>query len=145
MQQPGVIRAETVHVFLVGNGLDHFGGVNMFRQRHLHQNAVDLSFIVQTADQFQQIGFRGFLRQMVNVAGHAQRLRRLLFVAVVNDTGRIAADQNNRQIRLDLPAGDFSRQPVSQTFGNRLAVNNLCRHIPCSILANAGGRLRRRF
>ena len=75
----------------------------------------------------------------------AQRLRRLLFVAVVNDTGRIAADQNNRQIRLDLPAGDFFRQPVPQTFGNRLAVNNLCRHIPCSILANAGGRLRRRF
>ncbi|MNK23760.1 hypothetical protein D3C87_420590 [compost metagenome] len=72
----------------------------MFRQRQLHQNAVNGGIGVQFADQLQKVTLRGFLRQRVLDGVETALLGHLAFGVHVSVAGRIISDDDNRETGL---------------------------------------------
>jgi hypothetical protein len=105
-QRAGAVQREAVNVFCRGDGLDDLVGVDVFGQRHLHQDAVDGRVGVQRGDTRQQRFFaqRGFVLlqhrvQAVLGAG-------LDLVAHVDGAGRVFAHQDDGQPGLAASRGE---------------------------------------
>ena len=102
-EPPGIVRMQPVDVLGGIDGVDDGFGMQRFRQRQLHQNAVHGGIAIELCDQRQQIGLRDVGRQHVLERRHAGGLGLLVLAADIDLAGRIAADQHHREPR---------RQPV---------------------------------
>ena len=96
-QIAGALHRVAVHILGGGNGLDHALRVDVFGQRHLHQDAVDAGVEVERLNAGQQIRLaqRGivFLENRVDTGLGAG----LDLVAHIHGRRRIVADQDHRQ------------------------------------------------
>lgn len=90
----GVLDVESVDILGRIDGGDHPRGVDLARQRKLHQNPVDRIVGVESADQVEQLRFRNRIGQMVGEALHPGSLRRLALRPDIDGAGRVLADQD---------------------------------------------------
>jgi hypothetical protein len=127
-----VVGVETVDVLVRTDALDHRLGIDVRRQRQLHQDAVDAVVGVEAVDQRQQfvLGRRG--RQVVRHADHAGAFAGAFLVAHVDGRGGIVADQNHRQagtaFALDFTLCDLVVNHCEDGVGHRLAVKDMRAH-----------------
>jgi hypothetical protein len=75
---------EAVHVLGRRDGLDHDAFVDVIRQRHLHEDAVDRLVRVQALDETQELGLRGGVGQVVAHGDEAALLAGRALVAHVD-------------------------------------------------------------
>ena len=75
--------------------------INMFRQRQLHQNAVDLVIFVQNTNQIQQLFLRCIFIHAVFVWMKSNFFAGTLLVTNINLRCWVIAHQNNCQPRHD--------------------------------------------
>jgi hypothetical protein len=80
-------------------GVDDDLGLQRFRQRQLHQNAVHRGIAIELRDQPQQIALRNIGRQPVLKRIHAGGLRLRMLAADIDFAGRIVANEHHREPR----------------------------------------------
>ncbi len=131
-----VVGMEAVDILHRIDPLDDRGLLDLWRQRQLHQDAVDLRVAVEVIDEGEQRDLRGRGGQIVRDGADADLLAGAALVAHVNLRGRVMADLDHgeggpppaaRQRSLDLVADlgfDLRRQCA--------AVDQLRRHRDCS-------------
>ena len=88
---------EAIHVFVRIDGVDDGVGINLIRQRQLHQDTVHIRIRVQLIDQAQQLGFARGVRELMLKGLHAGLERLLALVAHIDLTCRILAYQHDGQ------------------------------------------------
>ena len=95
-----------VHVLAGGDRFDHLRRVDVLRQRHLHEDAVDGRVRVQRGDAVQQrlLGEIGFVLFQHRVEAHVAA--RLDLVAHVDVAGRVVADDDHGQAGLVAGGGE---------------------------------------
>ncbi len=146
-QAADVIRMETVDVFVRADALQQLGGVEVFRQRQLEQNTVDVRIVVQAIDQIGQRLLGGFGRQVVGLGKEADLFTVFTLVRDINLRGRIAADQDHRKAgrtqALLAALGDSLGDLLAQAGGDRFAVDKLCSH--CAWLTIERGKKENAF
>ena len=98
-QQAYVRDVEPVDILGRINRVDHQILVQMFGQRQLHQNPVDLGIGVQLLDQRQQFRFGRLHVQLVLDRFHANLDGHLALGADIDLAGRVLSHQHNRQTR----------------------------------------------
>src|SRR5471030_279184 len=98
-QTTDVIRMETVNILVRANALQQLRGVEVFWQRQLQQDAVDVRIAIEAIDQIGQGVLAGFCRQVIGLRDKADFFTVFALVRDVNLGGRIAADQNHREAR----------------------------------------------
>ncbi len=92
---------ESIDVLLGRDPANHRLRVDLFRQRHLHENAMDRGIRVQPIDHGEQFCLRGCGRHADRFAMHARFFARFLFRADVHRTRRVFAHEHDRQSRND--------------------------------------------
>ena len=130
-QRTDVFSVEAIDILINRNRFEHGFFIEVFGQRQLHQNAVDIGIGVQLGNLFQH-DLRVDRSIISNLLGmHADRQAAIDLVAHIDFGGRIGTDQNNHQAG----AMPFGRQRINprlealtQLFSQRLAIDNLCRH-----------------
>ena len=124
-QMADVHGMESVRVLIRRDGFQHAARVHLLRQRHLHQNAVDIGTPVEIGDHRQQFfGGDGFRRRKL-LAENADFGAGLDLAANVNFGSRIVAHQDHRQPRLALQFGDARFQPRQDFVADGDAVQDL--------------------
>ena len=96
----GIQHAQAIHILLGQDRLDNLIGIEVFRQRKLHENAVNGGVGVQFADQLEECGLGGFLRQRVLYGVETALLGHLALGVHVSMAGRIVSDDDNRETGL---------------------------------------------
>ncbi len=81
------------------DALRHDVGIDVLRQRQLHQDAVDEGIGVEVADQLDELVLRHRFRQIVGIGFHPDGLGRPALVAHVDLRCWILAHQNDRETR----------------------------------------------
>ena len=118
-EPPGIDHMQPVHVLLRIDRGDRRAGVEVFRQRQLHEDAVYRGVGVQRRHQRQQIRLRGLRRQPVFEGPHTRRQRLPPLVADIDLARRVLAHQHHRQAWLQAMLhvkprhrlGDLAGQP----------------------------------
>ena len=96
-EPPGVDRMEAVDVLRRIDGVEHLLGVDLLRQRQLHQDAVHRRIGVELFDQRHQLGLADAVRQPMIERLHAGFVGRLGLAADIGLARRIVAGQNDRE------------------------------------------------
>ena len=129
----GIVRMQAVDILGRIDGVDDGFGVDRFRQRQLHENAVHRGIAVELCDQRQQIGLRDVGGQLVLERGHAGGLGLLVLAADIDLAGGIVADQHHRKARRELMLALDPRDLVGDAGAklrcNDFSVDNACRHL----------------
>ena len=131
-QTPDVFGVEAVHVLVRANALDQVGGVDVRRQRQLHEDAVDLRIGIEAIDQ--RIEFCAIdAGRKVEVLGHeTDTLAGAALVAHIDRRGWIGADQHHGQSRATLTALDARAHALADAIEhlvrNPLAIQYARRH-----------------
>jgi hypothetical protein len=124
-----VDRVEAVDVLARRDGAQHQAGVDVRRQRHLHEDAVDLRIGVEPGDERQQLVLRGLGRQTMLEALDPDFGAFLDLAADIHFARRIASHEDYRQARARRTGGDHSldRRPgfVVELAGDRAPVDHL--------------------
>jgi hypothetical protein len=131
-QAPDVFRLETIHVFLRIDAVDQGIGIDMCRQRQLHEDSVDGRVRVESIDQRRQFGFRRVGWQIEIMGSKTNACAGTPLVAHV-DRGRcLITDQHHCQTGANLAClharADPRGEPIQQFIGNALAVQQPCLH-----------------
>ncbi len=131
-QRTDIERMKTVHILDRINGGNDPVLVDMFRQGQLHQNAIDHRIGIHLGNQFEQIALRHIGRQAMLDTGHACRFRCLALAADIDLTGRILADQHDRQCGFRHTGCDQIGNSTGDMFANgcrrRFSINQSCSH-----------------
>ena len=138
----GIHRMESVHVLGGVDRVQYLLAVDLLRQRQLHQDAVHRRIGVELPDQRQHLALRRVLGKLVIERAHAGFDRLLRLVAHIDGAGRILADQHDREAGHDAERRDaphFGRDRGAQLGGNRLSVDDLCRHVLSSLNSSMAG------
>ena len=98
-RRPALFGMQAVDVLGGIDGVDDGFGMDRFRQRQLHENAVHRGIRVELCDQRQQIGLRDIGRQPVLERRHAGGLGLLVLAADIDFAGGVVADQHHREAR----------------------------------------------
>src|SRR5690606_17347910 len=129
-QAADVDRVESVDVLFGADRAEHRARVDVLRQRHLAQDAVDFRIVVELIDQRQQVFLRGVCRHAVLGGANADLFTALDLAADVDLAGAVVANQDHRQTRPRLArydqGVDFGFGSVVQLASNRLAVDDVC-------------------
>ena len=149
-EAPGIVGMQAVDILGGIDRVDDRFGVDRFRQRQLHENAVHGGIAIELSNHRQQIGLRDVFGQHVLERRHAGFLGLLVLAANIDLTGRIAADQHHRKARrelmLALDPRDLVRDTGAKLRCNDLSVDNACRHLnPSSSSGFAAVSLSQRF
>ena len=96
-QPPDIDNMETVNLLVGVDGVDHGIGIDLFRQRQLHQNTVDTVITVELLDKRDQLFLACASIEPVFDGFHPGGFSGLDLVADIDLAGRILTDQNNRQ------------------------------------------------
>ena len=132
-QSPGVVGMQPVDVLGGIDGVDDRFGMQRFRQRQLHQNAVDARIAIELSDQRQQIALCDIGREHVLERCHAGCLRLLVLAADVELAGGIAADQHHREPGcypvLALHPRDLTGDAGAKLGGNDFSIDDPGRHL----------------
>ena len=136
-------RQHRVAVDVLGgrDGLDDFGWIDVLRQRHLHQDAVDRRVHVQCCNAIEQGCFT-----QVGVVFLEHRMEThvatgLDLVAHIDLAGLVFADQDHGQAGLLAGGGQGGGalgDVFAQLFGKENSVDQLCRHGLGSSLGKTG-------
>ncbi len=141
-QPPGIVRMQPVDVLGRIERVDDGFGVQRFRQRQLHQDAVHRRIAIELCDQRQQVVLRDIGRQHMLERRHAGGLRLLVLAADIDLAGGIAADQHHRepgrQSVLPLDAGDLVGNAGAKLRGNDFSIDDPGRHF-CPLSSVFGG------
>ena len=140
-QLADVHRVESVDVLLRKDVIDNRVGIDLLRQRHLHEDAMYGIVGVEPLDEREELGLGGRRRQPDRLPRHAGLARRLLLAADVDRARRIVADQHHGEAGHDTPlaqrgdvGGDFrpnllrQKRAVHQSGALR---RNRVRRLPC--------------
>jgi hypothetical protein len=111
----------------VDGGDDRFR-VDMFRQRQLHQNAMNLGVAVQVADYRQQFALRRFGGQAMRPGFHAYLFGGASLVADIDLARRILANQNGGESRSLAAGRNFRLHFLAHAFGDGGAVDDARAH-----------------
>ena len=95
----GIVRVQPVDILGRIDGVDDGFGIDRFRQRQLHENAVHGGIAVELRDQRQQVGLRDIGRQPVLERGHAGGLGLRVLAADIDLAGGVVADQHHGKAR----------------------------------------------
>src|ERR1700675_2687705 len=124
------------------DGVDDGFGVERFRQRQLHQNAMHGGIVIELCDQRQQIGLRDISRQPVLERRHPGFLGLLVLAADIDLAGGVVADQHDgqarRQLMRALDLGDFGRDPGAKLCCNDFSIDDTGGHLNPSSLDQEG-------
>ena len=96
-RKPTLTGMEAVHVLGRVHRHQDFLGINLRRQRKLHQDAVNFVAPVQLQDQVQQLLGRNRVRRGKLFAVDAHFLAAFHFAANIDFRGRVVPDQNDGQ------------------------------------------------
>ena len=123
---------ETVNVLGRIDGVEHLLGIDLLRQRQLHQDAVHRRIAVELAHQRQQLVLDHGFGQPVIERPHAGLDRHLGLAADVELACRIVAGEHDRKPRRHaVPGGealDLGRDLGAQLRRDRLAIDDACGH-----------------
>jgi len=136
-QLAGAQCGEAVDILGCGDRLDDLVRIDVLRQRHLHQDAVDARVRVQRGDALQQRGFGEVGRVALQHRAHAGAFAVGDLVLHVDLAGRIVADQDHRQagaMALGRQRCGAFRHSCAQGAGERVAVDQLCSHRLASVV-----------
>ena len=125
-------RVEAVHILIGADGHDDFSVIDVFRHRHLNQNAVYTFICIQFIDQFQQFLFCCLPRQHMGYRLDAYGFTSLLLIAYIYLGSGVIADQNNSQTGFDalrFQCCCFFCRFCLDFCGNQFAINQLCFHL----------------
>jgi hypothetical protein len=137
--------AEAVHILCGIDGQCHLDLVNMLRQRHLHDEAVDLLVLVELVDLRQQLG-------LGHAGVHADERRVEAYLGAVKHlavhigfAGAVVADEDGGQMGNLAPAGldecDLVGDLRLDLLGSCLAVEYLHDERPASAMKNSGATI----
>lgn len=93
--QPGVVRGESVDIFLGGDGMQYFLFVEVLGKRQLYDESVDRVVVVQAVDNAQQLVFGGSFGQVDDRRGETDFQAGLLFAVYIGLAGRIIAHKDD--------------------------------------------------
>jgi len=131
-QPADVFRMEAVYVLARVDAVDQRSGVDMRRQRQLHQDAMNARIGVELVDQLRQFGLRSGRRKVVIARAEADMLAGAALVAHIDGRRGIVADKHYGEARHGLSAPlarpDPRTQFIEQFIGNALAVEDSCVH-----------------
>jgi hypothetical protein len=100
-QQADIGNVKAVDVLGGIDRVDHLVGVNVARQRQLHEDAVHLRRGVELFHQRQQVGLGGVGVELVLVGIHPRLDRHPALGADIDLAGRVLAHQHHRKPRRD--------------------------------------------
>ena len=127
------MRMQSIDVFRRIDRVDDFFGVERFRQRQLHQNAMHGRIAIEFCDQRQQLVLRDIGRQHVLERRHARGLGLLVLAADINFAGGIVADQHHgeprRQPMLALHPRHLIGDAGAKFGGNAFSIDDPRRHL----------------
>ncbi len=98
-----ILRVKAVDVFLGIDRGDNLLGIEMSRQRHLHQDARDGGIGVQPLDERHELVLRRILGEFEILGRNAALLTVAQLGANIRGGTLIVADQHNRQTTRDIP------------------------------------------
>jgi hypothetical protein len=132
-QLADVLRMESVDILFRKNVADDRVGIDVPRQRHLHENAVHRGIRVEPLDQGKQFTLCRRCRKPDGVPGHPSGLRRLLLGADVRRARPVVADEHDGQAGHDAPRrqrGHVARDLVADGPGDGFAVDEFSAQSP---------------
>ena len=128
----GIDRMKAIDVLPRIDGIQHLLGIDLLRQRQLHQDAMHRRVGVELLHQRHQFGLVDAVRQPMIERLHAGFLRRLGLAADIGLARRIVAGQHDRKPgRNAMLRGEtfhLARDPDAKLRRDRLAVDDLCAH-----------------
>jgi len=96
-QAADVEGVESIHILARANRIGNGNFIDMWRQRQLHQHALNIIIVVEPVDQFQQFHLRGFSRQVDIPGPNTSPFTVLALGPYVNGRGRIITHQYDCQ------------------------------------------------
>ena len=136
--QPDIFRVKRIDIFQRAHSSQNAAGVDLWRQRRLHENAMDwragilLRPGVEPRDQFEKRVRGRRRRQAMELAFDANALASRLLVADIHLARRIVADQNRRETRHDVicrnKLGYLRSEFLLNRRRERFAIEKLCGH-----------------